>query len=101
MKNKRIFKNQVLEKNIDLEDDINNVIEKLLSINEKYGDKYSKIYIERDYFNDPCDYVVMAQRLETDTEYETRVRDEEVRKNEILEKERKQYEALKAKFDKN
>ena len=101
MKNKKIMKEEAIKSYIDIETDIDTVIELLQSLKETYGETYQRIYFERDYWIDSRDLGIMGQRLETDEEYEKRVKDQEILIAQKLEIERQQYEALKAKFDKN
>ena len=101
MKNKKIVKEEVIQSYIDIESDIDTVIEILQSLKETWGATYQRIYIERDYWDDSHDLRIMGQRLETDAEYIVRVTDEKILIAQKLEIERQQYEALKAKFDKN
>ena len=101
MKNKKITKEEVLVSYFDIESDIDTLIEWFHSLKEKYGEKYQRIYLERNYYDDYSrNITVMGQRLETDDEYEKRMKDQEILIAQKLEIERRQYEALKAKFDK-
>lgn len=91
-----------------VESSVDGLIERLTQIKEQYADSYTDLGIDtiRDcgcYGDCSCSptYYVTGKRLETDVEYQYRI-DEEARvKAQRDERERKEYEALKAKFEKN
>ena len=74
---------------IDFEDSIDNVISML----QKYKEE-GWIDIVADWYGEYKSYNVSKKRLETDHEYETRIKSEE----DLKQNRRKQYEALKKEF---
>lgn len=87
---------------------LDSVIETLTSLRNKYAKTYSNLCIKskRDcgcYHDCSCSptYYVVGQRLENDDEYQSRIRSEELLKVLREQRERKEYEELKAKFEKN
>ena len=85
---------------------LDSVIDDLRKIRYKYGSEYSDMTIEskRDcgcWGDCSCSpsYYVQGKRLETDLEYDIRMKDEARRKAEQDERDRRAYEALKAKFE--
>ena len=111
MVNKRQVFENLLENghiiDVDFEDrDVDALIEVFKNILDEFGDKYSRIYIDKFYYNwdDYPSYRFRGQRLETDEELEARIAKEKAvkkaQKISTLDKERKEYERLKKKFEK-
>ena len=102
----RVWVKRTIECCIGIEGDINYIINYLNSIKETYSN-YKNIKLEiAQNWGDTTDYNLVGERLETDKEYEKRMRDFELKrkKNNIskLKKEehdRKEYERLRAKFE--
>ena len=87
-----------IDTNFDLEGPIDDVIVRLQNIQEIYKN-HAGVRIELD----PCydgGYTYDLQRLETDEEYERRLAKEGERVREREEREKAEYERLKAKFEK-
>ena len=86
-----------IETRLDLDGTLSDVILRLQNFQEKYKD-YQGIRIDED----PCyegGYTYNLQRLETDEEYEQRLANEAEWSKKMQERERSEYERLKAKFE--
>lgn len=94
--------------NVYIETTLDNLITTLTGFRKRYGKTYTDLRIEskRDcscYGECSCSptYYVAGSRLEDDVEYEYRLRYEADLKAQREERERREYEILKAKFEKN
>ena len=86
---------------LDLEGTLDEAIEMLNSYKERYSD-YHNLRVVIDYAYEGGQYLdLYGDRLETDVEEANRLNAEKSRNDRQTEYERKQYEALKAKFEKN
>jgi len=85
-----------IENELDLEGPIGEVIARLIQLQERFG-SYEDLRINEDYCNEGgCTYDL--QRLETDEEYENRLKEEEARVKLREDREREEYNRLKKKF---
>ena len=87
------------------ESSIDGLIETLHGIKSAYGNDYTDLSIESErncgcYHDCNCSpsYYVWGRRLESDLEYDYRVKEETARKTEADKRDRKAYEELKKKF---
>lgn len=85
----------------------NNIDELERELNKTYGNKYHNYEIEHSCYYDSGDWDILGIRWETDKELDTRRKKAEgakkaakKRKENLLRKEKEQYEKLKAKFEK-
>lgn len=85
-----------LKSHIEPDGNLDDLIEELVSIRNRYSlQGFSNLRLDADY-----DLIgLWGDRLETDAQYEKRIKDEENRKNKQLERERKKYEELGRKFE--
>ena len=98
MKIKRQKHHIDIDARLDLDGPIDDVITHLQQFQEKYKD-YEGVRIHEDHcYEGGCTYSL--QRLETDEEYERRLANEAEWTTRKEERERAEYERLKAKFDK-
>lgn len=81
--------------------DLNVFIEELISIRNKYSaQSFSNLRLDIDHDYDYGSIIELwGDRLETDAQYQKRMKEEKNKKNKQLENERKQYEELKKKFE--
>ena len=84
------------EETLDLEGDLKDTIMMLCRL---LSNGFSRIDYEYDY-TDTKKWVAYKYREETDEEYEKRIKKEEKEKQEKLESEKRLYEQLKKKFEK-
>lgn len=85
---------------IDIEGSLDDVIKQLEGYKEKYSE-YTNLRIVDDHtYEGGCYYDLFGDKLETDLEESNRLAAEKEREKRRLEYERKQYEILKAKFEK-
>lgn len=86
---------------LDLEGTLDEAIKQLQSYKERYSDYTNLRIVEDHVYEDGYYFDLYGDRLETDKEEANRLNAEKSRNERQLENERKQYEALKAKFEKN
>lgn len=85
---------------IDIEGSLDDAIKQLEGYKEKYSE-YTNLRIVEDYtYEGGCYYDLFGDKIEIDLEESNRLAAEKEREKRRLEYERKQYEILKAKFEK-
>jgi len=102
---KKINITRRLKTDVELEYSLDLVIEEFKGLLEKYGDY--NLYLEKDCYYDDYDYDpekyfrinLMGCRLESDQEYKERLQNQKATKELTKERERKEYERLKKKFE--
>jgi len=82
-----------------LEGDLSDAIDHLKAIQDKYESKYIRLFIEIDYGTEPydtCYYLhLIGTRLETDKEFEKRIKKDKREKEDDLEKGKQTLKRLK------
>jgi hypothetical protein len=86
---------------LDLDGTLDEAIEQLQSYKERYSDYTNLRIVEDCVYEGGYVYDLLGDRLETDLEENYRINEEKSRDERQTEYERKQYEALKAKFENN
>jgi hypothetical protein len=86
---------------LDLDGTLDEAIEMLNSYKERYSDYTNLRIVEDCVYEGGYFYDLHGDRLETDQEETNRINAEKIQSERQLEYERKQYEALKAKFENN
>jgi hypothetical protein len=84
---------------IDIEGSLDNAIKQLEGYKEKYSEYTNLRIVEDPVYDGGYYYYLYGDKLETDLEESNRLAAEKAYNERRLEYERKQYEALKAKFE--
>jgi len=91
----------------DLEESLVEIIERMQNHNVKYSNQYSNLRLRKEdgsgrYDTQPYDiFVLYGDALETDEQYEKRMKEESAQKSLTEAYEKKQYEELKKKYGGN
>jgi hypothetical protein len=99
--NNKIIKIETLESHItyDLDGNLDNVIKYLQDLKERYQKDYFELHIDISYHHDDIDISLMGKREETKEEETSRLLFAEQQEATIKEKELKQLEILKKKYE--
>lgn len=100
---KRIIREQIQDITYDLDSTLDGVIEHLQAMKEEYKDKYFNLFLVGDeeiweinkYITK---YFLYGERLETDSEYDKRIKMQNNLKQNEADRKRKLYEELKKEF---
>lgn len=81
---------------------LDEIVARIEEIRKDYGDKFKDIRLDKDWVNDydgeRIVWKFVGKRMETDEEYNTRIENIKRREAEQTERDRAEYERLKAKF---
>ena len=99
--NNKVIKTVTLESHItyDLDGNLDDVIKYLQDLRERYQKDYFELYIDISYHHDDTDISLMGKREETKEEETSRLLQFELHQATIKEKELKQLEILKKKYE--
>jgi hypothetical protein len=97
----KVIKTVTLESHItyDLDGNLDDVIKYLQDLRERYQKDYFELYIDISYHHDDTDISLMGKREETKEEETSRLLQFELHQATIKEKELKQLEILKKKYE--